>query len=252
MPRFDDRYTFLPLPAGLHLLTAEGPLRLPAGVQDRVDRLWAEALESHGADFHDGPMWVIDGPPAAEQVANGHLTFRRASYRYHYARMMDPSLDRLMKLRFTGVGGVLQLTDGRLVLGQRNNKVGMDAGLWQLAPTGGLDGRFDTARGTQALVDQMVAEAGEELGLPPESLGTPRLLGVMIGEDRSVHNFLIRARVDTDTAGLQAAFLDRPDPELTRIATIDPEAPDWPEGAVFTSASRQVLDMLCAKGPPLA
>lgn len=251
MSRFVDRYSFLPLPAGLTLAAVDGPLRLPAGVQDRVDRLWLEAQEKFGADFHDGPMWTIDGPPVAEQAATGRLTFRRASYRYHYARMADPSLDDRMRLRFTGVGGVLRLADGRLVLGRRSDRVGMDPGLWQLAPTGGLDGRFDAARGSAALVDQVVAEAWEELGLTPDRLTDRRLLGVSVGAERGVHNFIVRADVDLDLAGLQAAFLDRPDPELTAIRAIDPTAPDWPRDADFTAASRFILEMLCAEPPPL-
>ena len=147
-------------------VTLDAPARrLDPSARRRVDEWW-ERETARNPRLFDGPVLScveIDAP-------GGLVRCRRASYR---DLACQPTVESgVMQLSVTGVTTV-RGPDGRehVVLGRRGAQTRVYAGMWELAPSGGVDHPVRAASdeaeslGGRDLWRQLMVEFEEELGL---------------------------------------------------------------------------------------
>jgi hypothetical protein len=156
-------------------VTQSMPL-LPSDIDAAIETLWRRAaarVEAGGAGrLFNGRVFSADRiTPAA---ITGHMTeFRRI-----VAQMEDPSLFATLGLRPLAVCGVLRCVDG-VAVGRRPAAAIYQPGMWQLPPAGSVDNHALGADGLVDLAGQVLTELDEELGLPAETVLTPRPICVV-------------------------------------------------------------------------
>lgn len=156
-------------------LAASPPTVTPDALA-RVEKIWQAEKARRGDALFNGPLFSIDCL-SADQII-GWL----AEYSWFLAQRRDPSLYPLLKVRPLGVTGVLRCADG-IIFGRRGH-VEMDAGLWELVPSGGVDGSTVDSTGQIDLGAHLLIEMTEETGISATAVSAPPLAFAMV-EDRS-------------------------------------------------------------------
>ena len=187
-------------------LTVRPAPDLDERIEARVRACWSEARANAPRLFDDPLLSLVDHDPS-------RLTACVSSYRYLVAQRRDPSLRGALSLRPLAVTGVLRCADG-LVLARRAAHVTTDPGLWEPAPSGGLD-RDDP-------VGQLLEELREELGLAPDDVGPPR--AVVLMETPRDATFDIVYELVTPRAGaeVRAAWTSSGSDEYADVAVLPP------------------------------
>jgi len=149
---------------------------LPQPLDAEIERLWQEAaarIEAGGAGrLFNGRVFSID--TITPHRVTGYLTeFRRL-----VAQMERVALFAELGLRSLAVCGVLRCAGG-VVIGRRHPGAIYQAGQWQLPPAGSVDAGAVAPDGTVDLRRQLLTELEEELGLPSDSVDTPRPLCII-------------------------------------------------------------------------
>ncbi len=145
---------------------------LPATLEAEINRLWQAAQARTGGALFNGRAFSAD--TIAPELIEGHWT----EYRRIVARMDRPELAAEIPVRPVAAGGVIVGgADGeRFVLfGRRPARAVYQPGEWQLPPAGSLDPGAADGDAVDP-VRQLLAELGEELGLPPDAVRDPRPL----------------------------------------------------------------------------
>lgn len=216
----------LPIPDNAPRLriTLDAPARrLGPEIRRRIDQRWSEHAARNPRLF-DGPILSC----AEADPEHAILRCRRASYRELICR---PEIDTgVMQVSVTGV--VLAATRGgtRLLLARRGPGTRIYPGMWELAPSGGLDPPTPVASddprehtGDDAW-RQLVSEAREELGLPipGDQPRRPRCLAI----DTIAHSIDIVFTITLDGPSAAAAIEARHEQnwEYTQTAWIDTAA----------------------------
>jgi 8-oxo-dGTP pyrophosphatase MutT (NUDIX family) len=180
---------------------ASAPTRPQAA---RVDEAWASLCAVNPRLF-DGPILsVLSLDPDA-----GTITARRENYRWLAVQDTVPT-----GVRQLGVTGVIVGRDaaGRphVLLGRRAPQTRSHGGLWELAPSGGLDpppGEAAVTLGRADVLGALARESREELGLDAD--WSSAAIVALYRDDRA-HNDDLVARLD-----LPAPIDPRSPPRLT-------------------------------------
>lgn len=160
---------------GVRLRISRPMPALPPPLEAEVERLWRLAQARTGGSLFNGRVFSSDS--ITPTLIEGHWTeFRRV-----VARMERPALGADLAVAPTAVGGVIVGGEGAerfVVFGRRPLRAVYQAGEWQLPPAGSLD---PTASDGDMVdpVRQLLAEMGEEIGLPPDAVREPRPLCVV-------------------------------------------------------------------------
>lgn len=150
----------MPLTDGVPPIT-----RLPAETlawSERHDLAWRKMVDAN-ARLHDGPIWTVVDASATR------LTVRADQYK-RLAIQDDAEIGDL-GVRQLGVKGLLIGQDHagtpRLLIARRGSETRIYAGMWEIAPSGGVDPRSAPTPATIAAA--LSEELREELGLemPP-------------------------------------------------------------------------------------
>lgn len=184
---------------------------LTAALEARVAAIWDAEKERRGRHLHDGPIYTV------VDIAADRMVVRPMAYRHLVALRLEPGLAAAgLALRPVGVTGVVRCTDG-VVLGRRAAHVAADAGLWEPAPSGGLD-RPDPAA-------QLMDELGEELGVAARLVATPpRICGLVENTDRGAFDILFQVTLRLDASALLALHRDAATDEYSELAVVPPAA----------------------------
>jgi hypothetical protein len=167
------------VPADLKVhLSAAPPSPLPE-VLERVAAIWEFERAKRGEALFNGNLFSVDRVGAAE------ITGWLAEYRWFLAQRRDPTLRPALRVNPLGVTGILCCTEG-VAFGRRAQNVEMDAGLWELMPSGGVDGSFVSPSGEIDFRGHLLAELREEIGILPTEISKPPTLIAQI-EDRASH-----------------------------------------------------------------
>jgi len=158
-----------PLEPGLRIEEEPAAAPPPPAVLERVEALWQAERAASAAVLWNGRLF------SARTVAPGLLRGAFVEYRWWVAQRRDPSLRAALAVRPVGVTGIARTAEG-LLFGRRSQRAHLEAGLWELLPSGGLD---DGARGPGGAVDaagQLLRELEEEANLSAASVTavTPR------------------------------------------------------------------------------
>jgi len=155
-------HAFLP-DARIELLGDAPPL--PPDLDAEVDRLWLAERSRQGGGLFNGHTF------SAVVVEPARIAGHRIEYRRLIAQRLCPELFESLRVRPVGVSGLLQCADG-IVFGRRARTGVQHPGLWELAPSGGID----TDSVQPGLIDvrrQVLTELTEEVGLKQDQVGVP-------------------------------------------------------------------------------
>lgn len=173
-----DRCTVWPLGPRVRIDVRASLARDPTQ-QQSIDHAWA-AMRTKNPRLYDGPMLAVD----SIRPEQGHITLRVASY-MALAVQARPSLGGAGLDTGTeqfSVTGVLTRIDehGRecVLLAQRGTTTRIYGGLWELAPSGGVEPPPAAGSLTELdLIHQLRMESQEELG-PTLQLAEPRVVAL--------------------------------------------------------------------------
>ena len=138
------------LPENFIIQIKEHSSTLPPEVEQKINEVWeAEKTKREGKIFNGQVLSFV-------HFERGILEARVTDYRTYLAQVRLPNLYDQLKIRILAVSGLVAFgTD--IIFGKRAAHVTQDAGMWELAPSGGL--------ATDAVEEQFFEELNEELGL---------------------------------------------------------------------------------------
>ena len=175
-------------------IRADTPEPALSGDMERtVAGLWAEQQAKSGNLF-DGRMFSVS------QLGENRITGGFIGYRRFVAQTLQPELFDQLKVRSLAVSGFMTCPDG-VVFGRRGETMLQDGGLWELAPSGGVDGQARTGNGGIDLQGQILREMEEETGLTPDQTTSVELWCLVEDDQSHVIEAVLRITV---TAGRQA------------------------------------------------
>ena len=148
-------------------------------VLSRIEAIWQREKMKRGDKLFDGQVFSIhqSGPDA--------IVGWMAEYRHFLAQRRDPSLHAALKISPLAVTGALICRDG-IVFGRRASETEMDAKLWELVPSGSVDGSAVEPDGRVSLERCVLTELEEETGIrASEVAATPRAIALI--EDLQSH-----------------------------------------------------------------
>lgn len=168
---------------------------LSVSLQAKIDTLWQSALRDHPSLF-DGPiLGVVD-------FSADRFVLARASYRHLIAARRDPAVRQALGLRPLAVSGILSCADG-LVFGRRAKTVTQGPGLWELAPSGGMDAPTDGSM--PDLSAQILKETREEIGLTPDQVSVLAPIGVIDDDESGVVDVILPLTTTLSAAEIKGA-----------------------------------------------
>jgi hypothetical protein len=166
-----------PVTADLKVYADTAPPALSPSVQDRVQQIWEVEKAKRGDGLYNGRLFSVD------KLSPMAITGWFAEYGWFLAQRRDPSLRANLHVNPLGVTGILRCSDG-VVVGRRAANVEMDAGLWELVPSGGVDGSATTPNGEIDLGGHVLSELSEEIGLDSTDV-VARPVPILAVEDRT-------------------------------------------------------------------
>ncbi len=205
----------------------------------RVEDIWQAEAANRGTELFNGRLFSI------EHFNQERITGWLAEYRWFIAQRRDPSLYKALRVRPLGVTGVLCCADG-IVFGRRADHVEMDAGLWELAPSGGVDGSQLDAMNKLDLGAHLLTELKEEIGIQETAISSPPTAFAIV-EDQFSHvtDVGLIVRVDYSAAqvlGIFAALKNREYVELEVIPANGTSSFLGRQGVALAEVSRALLD----------
>lgn len=145
------------LPGSLTVRDTAEPPSPPARVLDRVAAIWERERQAR-PELFDGSLFSLD------RIADGTAHGWRCPYSWYLAQLVEPDLYGHLRVRSLAVSG-LCLAGNHLVFGRRNERLHLEGGMWELAPSGGIHGGLREPDGSISLFGQFREELREELGL---------------------------------------------------------------------------------------
>jgi hypothetical protein len=221
-----------------------------AAVLARVDRLWNEECAQRGGALFDGRLFSL------ARRRSGRLEGWFTDYRAWIAQLREPSLFAALRIAPIGVCAIL-VVDGGVVLGKRDHRVTLNAGLWELVPSGGLD---ESARDGAGRIDvrrQLESELTEELNVDPGRLRSCTPFAVIADERTHVSDVVVELELEFELRAreLLAAFEQRRERELTALRVVRREdlAAFFQGGEPISPFALEALRLKgwCGPGPAL-
>ncbi len=166
---------------------------LSGGMERTVADLWAEQ-QAKSKNLFDGRVFSVS------QLNENRISGGLIGYRRFVAQTLQPDLFDQLKVRSLAVSGFMTCPDG-VVFGHRAETMLQDGGLWELAPSGGVDGQARTGDDRIDLQGQILQEMEEETGLTPNQVASVEPWCLVEDDQSHVIEAVLRITV---TAGRQA------------------------------------------------
>jgi len=229
----------VPLPPGVSVVEVPAPTLPSADTLSRIDAIWQEERERRGGRVTNGRIFSVSHRDGA--------TFKvwQSQYKWWIAQRRDPTLFQTLALRPLAVSGVMRLAEG-LVFARRAAGNTQDPGMWELAPSGGVDQSCRRHDGTIAAAEQILVEAEEELAIPRDAFVVPpEPIAVMEDGEDHVVDIVFELRPGFSAMQLEGRFAAMTNREYTdlRIASAKNfSAMIVREGGRISAASQALLD----------
>jgi hypothetical protein len=236
----------------VHLLQSEPRVTLGAAaptigpdIEARVDEIWQREKELRSHDLHNGRLFSVDYCDAKTIV--GWLS----EYRYFLAQRREPSLHAALRIKPLAVTGILSCSDG-VLFGRRSGRSEMDAGCWELVPSGGVDDAAVGSAGQVSLERCILIELEEETGIGASELSAhPRAVALVENPQSHVTDVGIMLATGSSAAQIQhrfAALENREYSELEIVAPADVRAFRRNRADSLGAVSAALLDILMQPG----
>ncbi len=148
-------------------------------IEARVDEIWQREKQLRSHELYNGRLFSIDHCDARTIV--GWIS----EYRYFLAQRREPSLHAALKIKPLAVTGILSCPDG-VLFGRRSDRSEMDAGCWELVPSGGVDDTAVGSAGRVSIERSILTELEEETGIGASELSA-HSRAVALVEDPQSH-----------------------------------------------------------------
>ena len=236
----------------VHLLQSEPRVTLGAAaptigpdIEARVEEIWQREKELRSHDLYNGRLFSVDHCNAKTIV--GWIS----EYRYFLAQRREPSLHAALKIKPLAVTGILSCSDG-VLFGRRSGRSEMDAGCWELVPSGGVDEAAVGPAGQVSLERCMLIELEEETGIGASELSAPSR-AIALVEDPQSHVIDVGIMLATASSAAQiqhrfAALENREYSELEIVAPADVRAFRRNRADSLGAVSAALLDTLMQPG----
>jgi hypothetical protein len=180
-----------------------------------VEEIWASELQRGGESLSNGRLFSIE---AAEP--SGRISGWLAEYKLFIAQRRDPNLFDMLRVQPLAITGLLCCSDG-IVFGRRSGHVEQDAGLWELVPSGGIDGSTAEPNGSISLSDQALTELSEEIGIPADVMTRrPAPFAIVYDDESHVSDVGILLRTDFSKAQVMSTFEKLPKKEYVELEVV--------------------------------
>ncbi|MEO6381375.1 MAG: NUDIX domain-containing protein [Nitrobacter sp.] len=210
-----------------------------------MDEIWQREKELRSHDLYNGRLFSVDHRDAKTIV--GWIS----EYRYFLAQRREPSLHAALKIKPLAVTGILSCSDG-ILFGRRSGRSEMDAGCWELVPSGGVDEAAVGSAGQVSLDRCILIELEEETGIRASELSAPSR-AVALVEDPQSHAIDVGIMLATASSAAQiqhrfAALENREYSELEIVAPADVRAFRRNRADSLGAVSAALLDTLMQPG----
>lgn len=186
---------------------------------DEARREVAEIYESEkrrrGGDLFDGLLFSVEG------IDGERISGRFVNYSLFIAQSAKPELFDVLGVRPLGVSGLLVCSDG-IVFGRRNVTVTQDPGLWELAPSGGIDPSCRKEDGRIDAVGHVLREMHEEIGAGAEHVSSASPFVVIENTDSHVIDIGIDIKISLGEEEILRLFRRGGSNEYTDLMVIPP------------------------------
>lgn len=207
----------------VHLLQSEPRVLLGAtapaigpDIEARVDEIWQREKEMRPRELYNGRLFSIDHCNAKTIV--GWIS----EYRYFLAQRREPSLHTALKIKPLAVTGVLFCPDG-VLFGRRSDRSEMEAGCWELAPSGGVDDAAVGPTGQVSLERCILIELEEETGVRASELSAHSRAVALVEDPQShVTDVVIMLSTTSSADQIQHRFAALENPEYSELEIVAP------------------------------
>lgn len=176
----------------VEIVVSGSPPPLDTATENAVQSLWDCEAADKGGRLFNGQTFTATG--ISTERIDGHFV----EYRRLVAQLRDKALYDSLELHPVAVSGVLECRDG-IVFGHRNAGTTHDAGMWELAPSGGVDQSCVGKNGSVDIRRQILAELTEELGF--DGSGIDEIKTLCLIEDSETHLVDIALSLKTGLSG---------------------------------------------------
>jgi hypothetical protein len=217
----------------------------PREVLERVEALWSQQQAARGSALYAGQLFSVSACSPRE------LRGWFADYRWWLAQRCEPQLASALGVRPLGVTGLLRAGDATL-FGRRSQRVLMNPGGWELAPSGGVEPSARASDGALSLVAQVVREAREELGIRSEQIARAAPLVLIEDVATGVHDVFVEIELSLSAGELASQLARAPRDEYDELACVsDGELAAWlaRAGSSLDPVSRAALASSRARRP---
>jgi 8-oxo-dGTP pyrophosphatase MutT (NUDIX family) len=236
----------------VHLLQSEPKVTLGAAaptigpdIEARVNEIWQREKQLRSHELYNGRLFSVDHCDSKTIV--GWIS----EYRYFLAQRREPSLHAALKIKPLAVTGILSCPDG-VLFGRRSGRSEMDAGCWELVPSGGVDEAAVGPAGQVSLERCILIELEEETGIGASELSA-NSRAVALVEDSQSHVTDVGIMLATACSAAQiqrrfAALGNREYSELEIVAPAEVRAFRRNRGDSLGAVSAALLDALMQSG----
>ncbi len=171
-----------PITGDITIAIDDAPPAVTPELGDATERRWAELLAENPRHF-DGPILAIESfDPETNTIRARREGYKRLA--------VQPEVET--GVRILSVTGLITALDERgrpcVLLARRSDATRIHGGLWELAPSGGIDppGNVSSSFSLEDIRAQLASEMREELGLILEEAGAEPIALVADGPGLSV------------------------------------------------------------------
>ena len=175
-----------------------------------VDKIWNSTLLAR--------PWLVDEDIFnVHCIKNGTLHGFFVPYRLYIAQQEDITQQLGTQIKPLAITSFTKTIDGMTLLAKRGLDVYQDAGLWELAPCGGVTSRSLDEAGNVNYIDALQEEFEEELGIPNKFIDSQRCTGLIHDRVSNIYELVVKVSLSLTQAEVITYFSSRDSAEYSDV-----------------------------------
>ncbi|MDI2090218.1 NUDIX hydrolase [Commensalibacter oyaizuii] len=199
------------LEPSLKVRSISNPYIYPSLLEAEVNRLW-ENKKKQFPKLFNGRIFNVT------TITSNNITGYWTEYKYVLAQTVKPELYTQLLIRSLAVIGLIQCSQG-IILGKRSTNAVYLPGYWQSPPAGTVESRQNTD--DVNLLDQLYAEAQEELGLQQNDFFNPTILSATEHSDTHIIDIGIKLETQLSYQVILQKWKENANPEYQALICIN-------------------------------